>query len=86
MGEENILAWSEPFIEEHPRQHRCPNVPNIFFQVNSAQIARLLEQRVQTAGSEASDIFPFGMFPQTHNVKSLTILKGGGVKKSREKE
>lgn len=55
LGEENILAWGEPFIEERLMQQRFRIFPNTFFQVNSVQMVKLLERMTEVAEFKGGD-------------------------------
>lgn len=56
LGEENILMWGEPYIEEQIGRLRFRIYPHTFFQVNSVQTVKLLEQLLRTTPLEGTDV------------------------------
>lgn len=55
LGEQNIPAWGEPYIEERLGRRRYRVYPPTFFQVNSVQMVRLLDKLAQIAGFQPGD-------------------------------
>ncbi len=56
LGEQNITAWGEPYIEERLGRRRYRVYPHTFFQVNSVQMVRLLDKLAQIAGLQPGDV------------------------------
>ncbi len=56
LGQENILMWGEPFIEEQIGRLRFRIYPHTFFQVNSVQTVKLLERLLQTTPLKSTDV------------------------------
>ncbi len=56
LGEESILIWGEPYIEEQIGRLKFRIYPKTFFQVNSVQTVKLLEHLVQEVQFQPEDV------------------------------
>ncbi len=55
LGEENLVMWGDPFIEEQLGRIRYRIYPETFFQTNSVQTVKLLETLVREAKPGKTD-------------------------------
>ncbi len=55
LGEETIPAWGEAFIREQLGKRQFRIYPQTFFQVNSVQAVKMLQQLKQISGLQKSD-------------------------------
>ena len=55
LGNENILAWGDPWITEKLGKYCYRIYPQTFFQVNSVQTVKLLRELIEDAGLQSQD-------------------------------